>query len=660
MSTYVDGGNASRTTTSYVDGGNASRTTTSYVNGGVAAGSDPNGEIVVIEEDDAAAFEGFIHPAGTITITEEDDTAAFAGTITTYGTIAATEYQDEFAGIAAAYYDITGTILVTEEDDDPTLNGWMNGFGTINITEEGDFVDANEDFFGVVTTNVTEQLSEAMRHSRLMIPQVPAEIEPAARRYLETVFRNLQDEFNRLGNFQYKAVSLINTQIQAQQDLITTIIPLIPVNPSNPPSTPPSWNPNPTTPYPSGDDIIFTIPFPTCIGGHMEFEIQRQNLANPTWTTIIQGTSSGGQIAIPASYFTDEYTYRIRWRQVCSGVPGDWVNGDPWTLPDTWGVCPDEPTAYLDADNFNDIVAFVPYLCPPSSIRELVSGEVGQIGQGFGGIIVTATHHTLLGNPDQGGQAGTGPAPGASGADYPRRLQIYASVPSGMGDAERLVFRVGGMQVGFNRANGDILPFASISTDGGTVLAQSTDPIGVSATLRLFEAYLEESTLRVEYNGDVVASASVTDDPTEETNATWSIALPSNGAARSGIAWNAIAPTLVEELTLNSTNSTGMTTVGTYDEVRVVISGSWSYYAGAFGDAEAGFGSLSGHAPRVVMKFGSGAWTHIEPIGGPYTVPEPDHTYTFLVDAGGQTISFKIQDSVYTDNIGSLSIQIFE
>jgi len=66
---------------------------------------------------------------------------------------------------------------------------------TIASTLEGLFTDANERFFGYVSTPF---LPTAARQRRMNIPPPPADIQPVARKYLDSMRAHIMDEFNRL------------------------------------------------------------------------------------------------------------------------------------------------------------------------------------------------------------------------------------------------------------------------------------------------------------------------------------------------------------------------------------------------------------------------------------------------------------------------------
>jgi hypothetical protein len=62
-------------------------------------------------------------------------------------------------------------------------------------------------------------------------------------------------------------------------------------------------------------------------------------------------------------------------------------------------------------------------------------------------------------------------------------------------------------------------------------------------------------------------------------------------------------------------------------------------------------------APLFQMDTGSG-FSHVVPNGGPFTTPQPNHSYTYLVRGQGAIASFRIGDSNTVDNNGILQIAV--
>ncbi len=78
--------------------------------------------------------------------------------------------------------------------------------------------------------------------------------------------------------------------------------------------------------------------------------------------------------------FEEGYTYRRRVREICGGVPGDWVYETPTSI-----VC--EDPAQLGSDPYDEasLKVFVPKICG-TKVLEAVTGVEGTKGPAFGGI----------------------------------------------------------------------------------------------------------------------------------------------------------------------------------------------------------------------------------------------------------------------------------
>lgn len=65
-----------------------------------------------------------------------------------------------------------------------------------------------------------------------------------------------------------------------------------------------------------------------------------------------------------------------------------------------------------------------------------------------------------------------------------------------------------------------------------------------------------------------------------------------------------------------------------------------------------------GHTAALLMDLGSGP-EHVEPVGGPYTTPQPGHLYSYQVIGQGQPVTLTIADSGgFSDNYGELRVII--
>lgn len=67
-----------------------------------------------------------------------------------------------------------------------------------------------------------------------------------------------------------------------------------------------------------------------------------------------------------------------------------------------------------------------------------------------------------------------------------------------------------------------------------------------------------------------------------------------------------------------------------------------------------------GNLPVIVMSVGSG-FAHREPVGGPFSVAQPGHIYTYSFTGEGQKLRAYITDYPYrSDNSGMLKFEIGE
>jgi len=118
-------------------------------------------------------------------------------------------------------------------------------------------------------------------------------------------------------------------------------------------------------------------------------------------------------------------------------------------------------------------------------------------------------------------------------------------------------------------------------------------------------------------------------------------------------------PAEAEVLFINATDVDGETTVGSFNNVLIKVSGTMSFFSGGLGDADVQFGSLPpGHAGIFTIKI-AGVWTHVECIGGPYSGQQPNNTYWFEYDGGGSPIQMRIGDSFHGDNSGGFNVTVY-
>jgi hypothetical protein len=60
------------------------------------------------------------------------------------------------------------------------------------------------------------------------------------------------------------------------------------------------------------------------------------------------------------------------------------------------------------------------------------------------------------------------------------------------------------------------------------------------------------------------------------------------------------------------------------------------------------------------FDIGDGAgFVHTEPIGGPFSAPQPDHLYRYSIEGHGAVLKAHHPDTVYSDNNGMFQIKVF-
>lgn len=70
------------------------------------------------------------------------------------------------------------------------------------------------------------------------------------------------------------------------------------------------------------------------------------------------------------------------------------------------------------------------------------------------------------------------------------------------------------------------------------------------------------------------------------------------------------------------------------------------------------FSHTLGHWTQFQINTGSG-WSHVEPVGGPYSKPVAGHTYTYHLTGKGQPVAFRWYDpNAYADNYGAFRITV--
>jgi hypothetical protein len=161
-------------------------------------------------------------------------------------------------------------------------------------------------------------------------------------------------------------------------------------------TTDPATVPNNPGPDPAGDDpgdttVEIPDPDPDC---DLEWELQEND--GTGWVTVLSGdrddlVDNGDgtwDLNIDESEFDPDKLYRVRSREVCGGIEGEWLNSQPWDPPDDWtDPCTTPPALAEPPYDDPDLVLFVPKICAPDIITEAISGLAGVRGPGFGNLL---------------------------------------------------------------------------------------------------------------------------------------------------------------------------------------------------------------------------------------------------------------------------------
>ena len=148
-----------------------------------------------------------------------------------------------------------------------------------------------------------------------------------------------------------------------------------------------------------GGGSVFPIPDPPGTPGPVggtdcwwEWQLQIADLTTGEWIdTIHSGSVAGdaGEIVFDISTLDPLRLYRMKYREVCNGIPGPWQYGEPFTGGSDWlGNCGgnDPSASYLVTPYSTADLFAIPYLCMTAGqgvrVREFLSGI--EIVPGFG------------------------------------------------------------------------------------------------------------------------------------------------------------------------------------------------------------------------------------------------------------------------------------
>ena len=71
-----------------------------------------------------------------------------------------------------------------------------------------------------------------------------------------------------------------------------------------------------------------------------------------------------------------------------------------------------------------------------------------------------------------------------------------------------------------------------------------------------------------------------------------------------------------------------------------------------------GSGTPPQHWTQLQFSLDGATWAHVEPVGGPYSKPQPNHLYTYHLTGRGHPLGVRVADTPLTDNYGALRISV--
>lgn len=179
-----------------------------------------------------------------------------------------------------------------------------------------------------------------------------------------------------------------------------------------------------------------------------------------------------------------------------------------------------------------------------------------------------------------------------------------------------------------------------------------------------------------------LASGPAIPDDIIETETAWANGTPfvTSGNWAMYFNYTVQGPVLIQTLTVPSSNSTGIASniLTSGEHYRIEVSGTWRFVNWAtiaipeLGLADAGY---SYRIPNVYALNTVNAWVNGDDLTSGYAgylelqidnqninwgTFNPDHVYTIDVTGAGAPLNFRILDNVYGDNVGSLTVKIYQ
>lgn len=319
--------------------------------------------------------------------------------------------------------------------------------------------------------------------------------------------------------------------------------------------TDPATVPNNPGPDPGGDEpgdttIEIPDPDPDC---DLEWELQEDD--GTGWTTILSGDRDDlidngdgtWDLNLDESVFDPDKLYRVRSREVCGGIEGPWLNGQPWDPPDDWtDPCTTPPALSVAPYDSEDLLLFVPKICAPDTITEAVTGNPATKGPGFGNLLAqfdSGDDIALQANA-AGGIIAYGES-GVTGLTGDKTLGIKVSIATA---GNQVLFETAAMRISANLDGAVWHPSASVYTPQG-ISSVAGDPLDLDTVYDLRVTYdAATATLSLEVDGVEVNSISVGEPrPTVSALPIWWVGATADSWVTNAALWSGVVSSVPNE-----------------------------------------------------------------------------------------------------------------
>lgn len=405
-----------------------------------------------------------------------------------------------------------------------------------------------------------------------------------------------------------------------------------------------------TSPGPSlDDDMNAVLPDPDD-GCDVEWQLQ-ESVDGEVWVTIASGTeAAGGVVELGPELFDDDKFYRVRSREDCGGVFGDWI-ASPVAVP-ACSIVPTDPP-FDDAD----LVMYVPELCRPDRILEHLSQSPASTGPAFAGFGAHDGSVTLLAGTSAGWVA-VGQAPEMLDLVGSKAVSWRGLVTAGVG-YDRLLWSCG-LRIGTQPATGGWSPtLVVLFTDGSTMSLVAAAEFATDAVYTVSATFDEVTgTAELFVDGTSVGTVTAAEAPATTSafacTGIYSIGATADGWATDAATWSAavapvppIADTAPDVGWVYVWDATDL--AATHDDDEAVLSGDWvDQIAGVVLGAKAGTVNFAAAVAALnggpAVRFNNG---RIENGALPVAVARP---FTLVIVFNLSTIGSSQRQTLFDDN----------